>query len=56
MLSISHSANANGVLQCVSNKYIFPEPHKSDLLNPTEKGSYKFDVITYGKKTIFFLY
>ncbi len=54
MLFISHLVNANEVLQCVSDKYIFPTPQKNGLLNPAEKGSYRSDVITYGKKPFFF--
>ncbi|WMO16319.1 hypothetical protein [Pseudoalteromonas piscicida] len=54
ILSISHSATAYEVLQCVSDKYIFPKTQKSGLSNPAERGKYKFDVITYGEKPFLF--
>lgn len=54
ILSIFHSATAYEVLQCVSDKYIFPKPQKSGLSNPAKRGKYKFDVITYGEKPFLF--
>jgi len=49
-----HSVFAHEILQCVSDKYVYPPQQKNDLPHPAQKGPYQFNVITYGEKPFFF--